>query len=141
MIAPLAGNSPLVLRSAIPVLAWTKLSPEEVAGMCLNQKVLTWKCAYKQEMPQPRDSLSSSQRKLGAEIGLPEILPREEHIHTRRGKWGSSWPKALPNAWFTDGSSHTICGQTAWTAGAFRPRDNGSSDPLVNLKMHDVQNS
>ena len=106
------------------MLPWAKLSPEEVAGVRLNQKVLTRKWYI-----QSRDVTAKGQPSFlteevhPAEIGLPEITPREEQVHAPTGKWGPSWSDSLPNSWFTDRSSVTESGLSKWRAIAFRPRD------------------
>ena len=57
---------------------------------------------------------------------MPEIIPREEQIHTRTGKWGPSWSGSLSNSWFTDGSLTTESGRTEWTAVSVRSRDDAT---------------
>ena len=109
------------------MLPWAKLSPEEVAGVRLNQKVLTRKWYI-----QSRGVTAAGQPGfltediLQAEKGLPDMCPREEQIHAPTGKWGPSWSDSLSDSWRTDGSLTTESGHTKWTAAALRAQDHGT---------------
>lgn len=85
----------LIIRTAIPMMDWLKMSPEELKTVPMEQKVLLWKWHIQELLRGKQVRTSNSVGKLPEEVANSPVAPvpeayQDEVLSTPIGKWNAN---------------------------------------------------